>query len=156
MDVAPDETAGVIASPPLLFAGTLAATLLLGRRRPAPWLPPQLARPLGVGLLAGGFALGGWAVRTMLRAGTPLDPAEPVTAIVIAGPYQYSRNPIYVGMTLVYLGAAALANSRWPVIALPALLQVVRRGVIEREERYLERRFGDEYRRYQAGVRRWF
>ena len=149
------DTAGVIAPPPVLFAGTLALALLLGRRRPARLLPPRIARPLGVGLLASGFALGGWAARTMLRAGTPLDPAEPVTAIVTAGPYQYSRNPIYVGMTLVYLGAAALANSRWPVIALPALLQVVQRGVITREERYLERRFGDEYRRYQAGVRRW-
>lgn len=155
MGVAPDDTAGVIAPPPVLFAGTLAAALLLGRRRPARLLPPRVARPLGVGLLAGGFALGGWAARTMLEAGTPLDPAEPVTAIVTAGPYQYSRNPIYVGMTLVYLGAAALANSRWPVIALPALLQVVQRGVIAREERYLEQRFGDEYRHYQASVRRW-
>jgi protein-S-isoprenylcysteine O-methyltransferase Ste14 len=91
----------------------------------------------------------------MLRAGTPLDPAEPVSAIVTAGPYQYSRNPIYLGMTLVYLGVAALANSRWPVIALPAMLQVVQRGVIAREERYLVQRFGDEYRRYQASVRRW-
>ncbi|HEU5328865.1 MAG TPA: isoprenylcysteine carboxylmethyltransferase family protein [Thermomicrobiales bacterium] len=155
MDAAPADTAGVIAPPPVLYFGTLAATLLLGRRRPARLLPPRVARPVGLGLLASGFVLGGWAARTMLQAGTPLDPAEPVTAIVTAGPYQYSRNPIYAGMALIYLGAAALANSRWPVIVLPALLQVVQRGVIEREERYLEQRFGDEYRRYQASVRRW-
>ncbi|MFI5210728.1 MAG: methyltransferase family protein, partial [Gemmatimonadales bacterium] len=68
---------------------------------------------------------------------------------------RFSRNPMYVGMTLLYLGIALWANSLWPLLLLPAVLVVMRRGVIAREEAYLERRFGDEYRSYRARVRRW-
>jgi protein-S-isoprenylcysteine O-methyltransferase Ste14 len=149
------DHAGVIAPPPLIYLGPLALGLLLNRRRPRPWLSPAAARPLGIMLAAGGLLLGGWGARTILAAGTGLDPAHPATRIVTGGPYRFSRNPIYLAFTLLYLGVAALANTRWPVLFLPGVLAAVQRGVIAREERYLARKFGAEYTAYQTRVRRW-
>jgi protein-S-isoprenylcysteine O-methyltransferase Ste14 len=91
----------------------------------------------------------------MRRAGTNVDPYEPATAVVTEGPYRFTRNPMYVGFTLMYVGISALANALLPILLLPAVQQLMRRGVIEREERYLERKFGDEYRRYKESVGRW-
>jgi protein-S-isoprenylcysteine O-methyltransferase Ste14 len=91
----------------------------------------------------------------MKRAGTNVDPREPTTAIVTGGPYRFTRNPLYLSMTLVYAGITALANALPAALLLPAVLAFMRRGVIEREERYLERKFGDEYMDYKARVRRW-
>ena len=62
---------------------------------------------------------------------------------------------MYVGFTLMYVGISALANALLPILLLPAVQQLMRRGVIEREERYLERKFGDEYLQYKERVRRW-
>jgi protein-S-isoprenylcysteine O-methyltransferase Ste14 len=84
-----------------------------------------------------------------------VDPREPTTAIVTGGPYRFTRNPLYLSMTLVYAGITALANALPAALLLPAVLAFMRRGVIEREERYLERKFGDEYMDYKARVRRW-
>lgn len=149
------DNPGVVAPPPLIYAGTLAAGLLLNRLRPTPFLPRGLSRALGLSLLAGGLLLGGSGFRTMRRAETEVDPRKPTTTIVTEGPYRYTRNPLYVSMTLMYGGVAALANSLPPILLLPGVLHVMRRGVIEREERYLERKFGDEYLRYKGRVRRW-
>ena len=91
----------------------------------------------------------------MRQAGTNVDPYRPATAIVTGGPYRFTRNPIYVGFTLMYVGIFALANALLPILLLPAVQQLMRRGVIEREERYLERKFGDEYLQYKERVRRW-
>lgn len=149
------DNAGVIAPPPLLYLGPLLLGLLLQGARPRAFLPPPLARPLGTLLTGSGLLLGGWAAGTMLAAGTTLDPAHPVTRIVTGGPFRFSRNPIYLAFTLLYLGGAALANTRWPVLFLPGVLAVIRRGVIAREERYLARKFGAAYTAYQTRVRRW-
>ena len=62
---------------------------------------------------------------------------------------------MYVGFTLMYVGISASANALLPILLLPAVQQLMRRGVIEREERYLERKFGDEYLQYKGRVRRW-
>lgn len=149
------DNAGVIAPPPLLYLGPLLLGLLLQRVRPRAFLPPPVARPLGTLLTGSGLLLGGWAARTMLAAGTALDPAHPVTRIVTRGPFRFSRNPIYLAFTLLYVGVAALANTRWPVLFLPGVLAAIRRGVIAREERYLARKFGTAYTGYQTRVRRW-
>ncbi len=105
--------------------------------------------------MVAGLATGLLGFREMKRAQTNVDPRKPTTAIVAEGPYRYTRNPLYVGMTLIYAGISALANALPPVLLLPAVFAVMRRGVIEREERYLERKFGDEYLRYKGQVRRW-
>ena len=150
-----EDNPGVVAPPPLIFAGGLAAGLMLNRLRPTHFLPRALSKILGWPLVFGGLLLGLWGFREMRRAGTNVDPYRPTTAIVEAGPYRFTRNPLYVGMALVYSGISARANALPAALVLPVVLHLVDRGVIKREERYLEGKFGDEYRRYKGRVRRW-
>jgi protein-S-isoprenylcysteine O-methyltransferase Ste14 len=91
----------------------------------------------------------------MRRVETNASPYKPSTSIVTSGPYRFTRNPIYVGFTLMYLGLSIFANALWPVLLLPGVITMMRRGVIEREEAYLERKFGEEYLSYKERVRRW-
>ncbi len=149
------DNPGVIAPPPLIYAGALVAGLLANRAYPIPFLPRGISRALGWPSVVAGLAIGLFGFREMKRAQTNVDPRKPTTAIVAAGPYRYTRNPLYVGMTLMYAGVSARANALPAALLLPAALAVMRRGVIEREERYLERKFGDEYLRYKERVRRW-
>ena len=149
------DSPGVIAPPPLIYAGALAAGLLANGLYPVALLPRGISRAFGLALVAGGASIGTWGFRTMRRAGTNVDPYKPATAIVGDGPYRYTRNPLYVGMTLMYGGVTLLANAIPAALLLPFVLAVMQRGVIEREERYLERKFGDEYLRYRGRVRRW-
>jgi protein-S-isoprenylcysteine O-methyltransferase Ste14 len=95
------------------------------------------------------------AVLAFRRAGTHPQPWRPATALVVTGPYRFSRNPMYVGATLFYIGISFWVNSLWPLLLLPVVLVIMSRGVIAREEAYLERLFGDEYRSYRSRVRRW-
>jgi protein-S-isoprenylcysteine O-methyltransferase Ste14 len=149
------DNAGVVAPPPLIYLGPLVLGLLLNRKFPVPFLPHGVARILGWPLLGGGLLLGSWFFRAFRHAGTPVDPGEPVSSLVTNGPYRHTRNPGYLSMAMIYAGIASLANTLWAILFLPATLFVIQRGVIEREERYLERKFGEEYLRYKAQVRRW-
>jgi protein-S-isoprenylcysteine O-methyltransferase Ste14 len=149
------DNPGVIAPPPLIYAVALVVGLLANRLRPTPFLPRALSKMLGWPLVVGGFMFGLWGFREMRRAGTNVDPYHPTTAIVEAGPYRYTRNPLYVGMALIYSGVSARANALPAALLLPVVLHLVDRGVIKREERYLEGKFGDEYLRYKGRVRRW-
>ena len=149
------DNPGVIAPPPLIYAGVLSVGLLVDRAYPIRFLPWILSRALGWPLIVGGLALGLLGLREMRRAETNVDPYKPTTAIVEDGPYRFTRNPLYVGMVLIYGGVAALANALPAAALLPVAQAIMRRGVIEREERYLEGKFGDEYLRYKERVRRW-
>jgi protein-S-isoprenylcysteine O-methyltransferase Ste14 len=154
MHPAARDVPGIVAPPPLLYLGAFLLGLGAEWLRPLPIVPPRLAHVIGGGLLVLGvigFA-GIWAFR---RAGTTPNPYRPTTALVVAGPYRLTRNPMYLGFTLMYLGVTFWVNTLWPLLLLPIVLIVMQRGVIAREEAYLERRFGDEYRRYKARVRRW-
>lgn len=151
---APD-TAGVVAPPPLIYGGALAAGLLSKALFPAGFLPRAASRMLGLPLVGGGVLLFLSSVRTMRRAGTDVRAYRPTTSLVVEGPYRFTRNPIYLGFTLLYAGITALANSLPSALLLPLVLVVMRRGVIDREERYLERTFGKEYLQYKTRVRRW-
>lgn len=82
--------------------------------------------------------------------------ARPTTALALGGPYRFTRNPMYLGLASLHLGAALLFDSFWVILTLPPVLWVVRRAVIDREERYLEARFGGAYLDYKRRVRRWF
>ncbi len=150
-----NDNVSVIAPPPAIYAGPLLIGLILHKVRPARLGPRWLMTLLGWPLLVAGVALSGWFIVTMRRADTPIDPRQPVVRLLTGGPFQLSRNPAYTSFALIYTGVASVANTRWPVFFLPGVLAVMQRGVIEREERYLERAFGDEYRRYKAHVRRW-
>ncbi len=149
------DNPGVVAPPPLIFAGALGAGLLVNRLRPTPFLPRTLSKVLGWPPVVGGLLLGLWGFREMRRAGTNVDPYHPTTAIVEAGPYRFTRNPLYVGMALIYSGISARANALPAALLLSVALHIVDRGVIKREERYLEGKFGEEYLRYKGRVRRW-
>ena len=111
---------------------------------------------LGSLLIVVGFGVVGWVFRTLSNAGTTGDPYGVTTRLVVQGPFAYSRNPIYVAMTVIYLGAAVAVNTWWPLLLLPAVIGAMQFGVIRREERRLERQFGEQYRAYQTAVRRWF
>ena len=149
------DNPGVVAPPPLIYAVGLATGLLANRLRPTSFLPRVLSKMLGWPLAAAGLSLGLWGFREMQRAGTNVDPYQPTTAIVDAGPYAFTRNPLYVAMALVYAGISARANALPAALLLPVVLHLVDRSVIKREERYLEGKFGEEYLRYKGGVRRW-
>lgn len=149
------DNAGVVAPPPLIYLGALLFGLLLNRRFPIAFLPPRIARSLGWPLLCSGVLLLGWFAWTLRHAGTPANPYKPVSHIVTEGPFRYTRNPAYLSMTMIYTGLASLANALWAILLMPVALLVIQHGVIEREERYLEHKFGEEYLRYRAQVRRW-
>ncbi len=150
-----EDNAGVVAPPPLIYAGPLAVGLLLNRKFPVPFLPRKMARIIGWPLFLGGLLLGGWFARTMRQADTPLNPEKPVSNLAFGGPFRYTRNPGYLSMAMVYTGVASLKNALWAILLLPAALHLIQHGVILREERYLERKFGKEYLDYKERVRRW-
>jgi protein-S-isoprenylcysteine O-methyltransferase Ste14 len=101
------------------------------------------------------MALATWFVRTMRAADTTLDVDKPVSSLVQDGPFRYSRNPGYLSLAMLYAGMAILRNALWPILLLPLLVLMTQRELIEREERYLERAFGEEYLAYKRRVRRW-
>lgn len=149
------DAPAVIAPPPLILLGHVVLGLALDWLWPAPLLPPAIQYALGAALIALAGALAGAAIFRFLRAGTNVPTRRPATALVVAGPYRFSRNPIYVGMIVLLLGIGIMVDGVWIVaLAVPFAL-VLRYGVIAREERYLEAKFGEAYRAYRAGVRRW-
>lgn len=148
------DTARVLAPPPMIFLGAIGFGWGMQHWRPLP-LPAALgvAGQLVIGI---GFLLILWALLVFRRGGTAPSPYRPTAALVAAGPFRFSRNPIYVGFSLVHLGISLCLGNAWMVMLLLPALLLVRYGVISREERYLSLRFGEDYRRYCAQVRRWF
>jgi protein-S-isoprenylcysteine O-methyltransferase Ste14 len=102
------------------------------------------------------LALAALSLRVLVRAGTSVDPYKPTTAIVTADPYRYSRNPLYLSLTAIYMGVTLLMNVLWPLPLLPVVLWIMQRGIIAREKSYLERTFGEVYRRYKVRTPRGF
>jgi protein-S-isoprenylcysteine O-methyltransferase Ste14 len=150
------DKAGVVAPPPLIYLGMLIVGQILQSNFPLPFLPRSLRRWLGGLLIGAGAATITSAIRTMRNAGTNLSPEQPTTALVTKGPYQFTRNPIYLSMTLIYTGFSILTGAIWSILLLPVVMFIINRGVIDREERYLEQKFGDQYRSYKKHVQRWF
>jgi protein-S-isoprenylcysteine O-methyltransferase Ste14 len=108
-----------------------------------------------VAFTVGGLVIGGWGQRTMVKSGTNIDPREPALAIVTGGPFRFSRNPLYLSLTAFYLGITLLFNALWPLLLLIPVLITTHFGIVLREERYLERKFGETYLTYKRRVRRW-
>ena len=149
------DNPGIRVPPPLIYLLALLLGLLLNRRLHIPFLSRGAARILGWPLVAGGMALAVWFARTLHGADTTLRTDKPVSNLVQDGPFRYSRNPGYLSLTLIYTGIAILRNALWAILLVPLVLYVIQREVIEREERYLERTFGEEYLAYKRRVRRW-
>jgi protein-S-isoprenylcysteine O-methyltransferase Ste14 len=106
-------------------------------------------------LLGGGAVLNGWFLRTIRKTDVPIRTDKPVPRLTTEGPFRYSRNPSYLALAVIYTAIAVLRNSLWMMLLLPLVVVVMQREVIGREERYLERAFGEEYLAYKGKVRRW-
>jgi protein-S-isoprenylcysteine O-methyltransferase Ste14 len=149
------DTAGVVAPPPLIYLAGLAVGFALEALLPGASLPAAVQWLLGGALVVAGIALLASFNLAFSRKGTAVEPWKPTTAIVTSGPYRVTRNPAYLGMALIYVGIALMSEALWVLVPLPVVLAVIDRGVIAREERYLERKFGSEYLDYKRQVRRW-
>ena len=148
----------VVIPPPLAFVGAFALGVFgerwLGVARTSSSLVWPL-RMLGVGMIALGVGLALSAIALFARARTTIIPHGRAAALVTNGPYRWTRNPMYVALTAVYLGAAAVVGALGPIVTLPLALLVVGIAVIPHEERALRGVFGAEYTSYCARVRRW-
>ncbi|HYA14120.1 MAG TPA: isoprenylcysteine carboxylmethyltransferase family protein [Syntrophales bacterium] len=141
--------------PPLIYAVVFAIGFPLQRVFPIGILPKVISRVIAF-LCAGITAiLAVWSIVWFRRAHTSLLPIKPSTALVTTGPYQFTRNPMYVSLAFLYAGLGLWFDVFWALVLLPVVIVIVRHYIITAEERYLEQKFGEEYLRYKARVRRW-
>lgn len=157
-DRAPLSNAGVRFPPPFLFVIGFIAGWALDRywhALPVSRFAGSALAPFGWSALALGVILAAWGMATFRRAKTAILPHHSANRLVTHGPYRFTRNPMYTGLTIAYLGGSALLDSAWPVIALPIVLVILFKTVVLREEMYLTDAFGAEYTDYVATVRRW-
>ena len=146
---------GVIVVPPLLYLAALVLGMLMNWAFPWPLPGGIVVRLIGVVVVALGIWVA-WVARGEFdRAGTNVNPIHPATTIVTSGPFRWSRNPMYVAMAVAWIGLALATRTGWFLFLLPLLLAVMHWGVILREERYLERKFGALYTEYKQRVRRY-
>ena len=150
------DSADVIALPPVIFAAGFAAGLLLQSLLPFHVFSNRPVRLIGLGLTVVSGLLALWAARTMSRAGTCIDPRRSTVAIVTTGPFRFTRNPLYVSLALLTIGAALHFDIPWALITFIPIVLIVQYGVILREERYLAAKFGSAYLEYKQRTRRWF
>jgi protein-S-isoprenylcysteine O-methyltransferase Ste14 len=153
------DNAGVIAPPPLIALAAVLVGFALN------WLLPLYVLAtlmgfwtrvvIGIVLIASGIALPVLARGQFVQAGTYVNPYKPVSQVVCSGVYRYVRNPMYVGLMLITGGLGVAFASDWTLLMIIPLALILRNGVVLREERYLERKFGDEYRQYRDSVPRW-
>lgn len=149
-----NDHAKVIVLPPLPYVLTVVLGILFQlfleplRLFPETWIGHALGWPMVVAAML----LIIWARQTMSRAGESPNVYKPTGAIVSTGTYAFTRNPMYLSMTLLYVGIAVIVNTAWPLLLLPAVLMLIQYGVIKREERYLQDKFGPEYQRYRTRV----
>jgi prolyl oligopeptidase len=154
------DTAGVRVPPPFIYLAGWLVGWGINRLIGGPVVPATAALSArlvpGLIMIVAGVGLAVSAIWVIKRAGSNVAPMRPVTALVTNGPFRFSRNPMYLGLALISAGVAVSFNLLWPVIILVVVvIPVMRRRVIVREEAYLERTFGRDYRRYRERVGRW-
>ncbi len=149
------DSSGVALPPPVIYLVGLVVGWLLNAWYPLGRIPDTARWVLGGALGVAGFGIVLPALQLMRRAGTAINPTKPTIRLVLEGPFRFTRNPLYLSLVLIYAAIAVLTNAIWGLVLLPAVIVTVERVVISKEEAYLERKFGDEYRAYRARVRRW-
>lgn len=149
------DRANIRILPPLVLAGALVIGALAAWGLPGRLLAPRAANAVGALLILASLLIGMSALRAMRRARTSVDPRRPTTALVREGAFRLSRNPLYLGMLLLYAGVAFLVNSPWMLVLTAPLMAALWLAAIGPEERYLAAKFGEDYRAYRAEVRRW-
>lgn len=143
--------------PPMLYASLFLASLVLQRYAPLPnWFVDNPLTPwIGRGLIAAMLCLVLRALLTFLRSRNTVITSKPARSLQTGGIYALSRNPMYLGLLLLYTGLSLLVGNVWTLLLIPLLVLIVTQYIIKREERYLERAFGQAYRSYKQKVRRW-
>ena len=140
--------------PPLPPIATLIIVVLLAIFAPVHFLPQVLSLAVGIPLLALGLGLWGWGIASLLQQGESPDPFKPTARLLTDGALRVSRNPIYAGGTVALLGLALLLDTATG-LGVVVVLALLADNLARTEERYLEAKFGDEYREYRSRVRRW-
>ena len=149
------DRAGVAFHPPLLLVASLGVGFLLRWLAPLSVFTSTASLKIGPAIVALALGIFFWAAGTMLRGHASIPTNTPTDAIVAGGPFRFSRNPIYLSMILLHIGVGAWTNSLWFFVLAAIFVALLTGGVILREERYLERKFGDQYLTYKSRVRRW-
>ena len=149
------DHAGVIFPPPLIYGGFLLIGFVIDFFWPIPVLPDIVQYAVGGVLMVLALTLAVTTFRLFRKAGTAVRPDKPTTAIITGGSYRFTRNPLYLALAVLYAGIAIVADSVWVMGLLIPVLLIMTLGVIAREEKYLDGKFGEEYRRYKETVRRW-
>jgi protein-S-isoprenylcysteine O-methyltransferase Ste14 len=152
--MAPDN-AQVRVPPPLFFALAVLGGFLLNRRWPMPIGDGRWVEGLAAVLVVAWVGLAASSIGMFRRSRTSIVPIRPATALVVSGPYRFTRNPMYLSLAALTVALALVMNTWWPVLLLVPVLFTIQRFVIAREEAYLGRRFGAEYLAYSRRVRRW-
>ncbi len=150
-----NDNPGVIAPPPIIFICFLLLGYTLNRFYPLPMLTRELSTIISAIFFAYAALTAGLAFYHMIKAGTNIDVRKPTNAIVTTSVYSYTRNPMYLSLAILLLAFSLLFNALWIAIMIPLFVIIMQKGVIEREERYLEKKFGSEYLNYKRRVRRW-
>lgn len=152
----PDQdSAHVRVPPPLLLLASILLGIGMQRLYPLEFIFGIARWALGLALIGIGLGLVLYCASKFRRAQTALPPWKTTSSIVTSGPYQYSRNPIYLSFVIFGLGMAALLNTFWVVLMQIPLIAIITIIVIQKEERYLEQKFGEDYQIYKTKVRRW-
>ena len=149
------DNPGVVAFPPLIFAAFAAVGIAIHFIAPLPLLPHWPARVVGIALILLEGTLALWARRVMVAAGTNIRPDLPALAIVRDGPYRFTRNPMYLSLCLLQIAVGLMVDDWVPLLLVIPLGLVLHFGVVLREERYLEAKFGEHYLDLKRRVRRW-
>ena len=155
MNVESSSGPGIRIQPPAIYLAALAIGFVLNYLWPLSPLSGSLRYVIGsVVPLAGGVIMP-LVLRRFRRADTTFDIRKPASALITEGPYRFSRNPSCVSLTLLYLGIGILLNNAWILILVVPVFLVMNLWVVRREERHLEAKFGEDFLRYKARVRRW-
>lgn len=149
------DHADVKIHPPVLLIIHILAAYVLGRFILLPIVVSPLFRNIGLGLAGVGFLLGVLSFYAFRRARTTLNPHGSVTTVVSGGIYRFTRNPIYLGMVFMLIGFPLTFGNVWGIPLAPVFIFLMNKLVIEHEEAYLEKKFGEGYTGYKSRVRRW-
>ncbi|MEP7137121.1 MAG: isoprenylcysteine carboxylmethyltransferase family protein [Chloroflexota bacterium] len=150
-----NDHAQVLLNPFLIYIALAIGAVLLQRLLPLPFIAQPNASIIGIIIMVINIPIGLTAVKGMFASKTSPNPHRPTTALVFSGPYRFSRNPMYIGLTLLYAGLASFFQLPWGLLSLPIVIWLITIWVIVPEEKYLEQKFDSEYLSYKSRVRRW-